>query len=209
MGLTFYTGFLKRLFDFFFATIGLLLALPILCVLFILLLITGHHKLIFTQKRIGYKEKPFLLYKVCTMTDKKDKNGNLLPDAERLTRLGKFLRQTSLDELPQLMNIILGQMSFIGPRPLLPEYLPRYSTFQRRRHEVKPGISGWAQVNGRNAISWEKKFEYDVYYVNHQSFFFDLKIIFMTTLKIIKPEGISQQGNATMEPFKGNQQHNH
>jgi undecaprenyl phosphate N,N'-diacetylbacillosamine 1-phosphate transferase len=202
---TFYTGFFKRFLDFLFAAIGLILVLPILCILFILLLITGHQKLIFTQKRIGYNEKSFLLYKICTMTDKRDKNGNLLPDSERLTVFGKFLRRTSLDELPQLINVILGQMSFIGPRPLLPEYLPRYSAIQRRRHDVRPGISGWAQVNGRNAISWEKKFDLDVYYVNHQSFLFDLKIIFLTVMKTLRSEGINQQGNATMEPFKGNQ----
>ena len=139
------------------------------------------------------------------MTELKDPSGNLLPDEIRLTAFGKLLRRTSLDELPQLINILLGEMSFIGPRPLLPEYLPRYTTLQRRRHEVKPGISGWAQVNGRNAIGWEKKFELDIYYVKNQSFLLDLKIILLTIKKILFSEGINQQGKATMEPFKGSE----
>jgi lipopolysaccharide/colanic/teichoic acid biosynthesis glycosyltransferase len=200
-----YTNFIKRPLDLLFAFMGLLLALPVIALIFILLLLTGHSKLIFTQKRIGYHEKEFLLYKICTMTELKDASGNLLPDEIRLTAFGRLLRRTSLDELPQLINILLGEMSFIGPRPLLPEYLPRYTTLQRRRHEVKPGISGWAQVNGRNAIGWEKKFELDIYYVKNQSFLLDLKIILLTIKKILFSEGINQQGKATMEPFKGSE----
>ncbi len=198
-----YCTYIKRFFDLLFAVIGILLALPLLAIIFILLLITGHRKLIFTQKRIGFNEKAFMLYKVCTMTETKDASGNLLPDEKRLTALGKLLRKTSLDELPQLLNIIKGDMSFIGPRPLLPEYLPRYSPEQRKRHQVKPGISGWAQVNGRNAIGWETKFLLDLYYVNNQSFTLDLKILLHTIKKIMISEGISQQGNATMSPFVG------
>jgi len=140
---------------------------------------------------------------VCTMTETKDASGNLLPDEKRLTALGKLLRKTSLDEIPQLINVIKGDMSFIGPRPLLPEYLPRYSPEQRKRHQVKPGISGWAQVNGRNAIDWETKFLLDLYYVNNQSFTLDIKIVLLTIKKILISEGISQQGNATMSPFVG------
>ena len=202
---TLYVNIIKRFFDLLFAFIGLLLALPVIILVFILLLFTGHSKLIFTQRRIGYREKEFLLYKICTMTEQKDASGNLLPDDIRLTSVGKLLRRTSLDELPQLINVILGEMSLIGPRPLLPEYLPRYTAYQRRRHEVKPGISGWAQVNGRNAIGWDKKFELDVYYVNNQSFLLDLKIMLLTIKKILFSEGINQQGRATMEPFKGSE----
>jgi undecaprenyl phosphate N,N'-diacetylbacillosamine 1-phosphate transferase len=202
---TLYVNIFKRFFDLLFAFVGLLLALPIIILTFILLLLTGHSKLIFTQKRIGYREKEFLLYKICTMTEQKDALGNLLPDDKRLTSVGKLLRRTSLDELPQLINVLIGEMSFIGPRPLLPEYLPRYSAYQRRRHEVKPGISGWAQVNGRNTIGWDKKFELDVYYVNNQSFLLDLKIMLLTIKKILFTEGINQQGRATMEPFKGSE----
>jgi undecaprenyl phosphate N,N'-diacetylbacillosamine 1-phosphate transferase len=137
------------------------------------------------------------------MNDKKDKNGNLLPDAKRLTGAGKFIRKTSLDEIPQLLNVIKGDMSLIGPRPLLVEYLPLYNEIQNRRHEVKPGITGWAQVNGRNAISWEQKFDYDVWYVDHLSFFLDLKILILTIKKVFKREGISQKGEATMDYFRG------
>ena len=138
------------------------------------------------------------------MTDKKDENGNLLPDADRLTKIGSFVRKTSLDEIPQLLNVIKGDMSLVGPRPLLPKYLELYNDFQRRRNEVKPGITGWAQVNGRNSISWEKKFEYDVWYVDNVSFLLDVKILIMTVLKVVKSEGINEQGQATSEEFKGN-----
>ena len=198
-----YSNYIKRFFDLLFAVVGILLALPLLAIIFILLLITGHRKIIFTQKRIGLNEKAFMLFKVCTMTETKDASGNLLPDEKRLTALGKLLRKTSLDEIPQLINVIKGDMSFIGPRPLLPEYLPRYSPEQRKRHQVKPGISGWAQVNGRNAIDWETKFLLDLYYVNNQSFTLDIKIVLLTIKKILISEGISQQGHATMSPFVG------
>ena len=138
------------------------------------------------------------------MTDKKDENGNLLPDADRLTKIGSFVRKTSLDEIPQLLNVIKGDMSLVGPRPLLPKYLELYNDFQRRRNEVKPGITGWAQVNGRNSISWEKKFEYDVWYVDNVSFLLDVKILILTVLKVVKSEGINEQGQATSNEFKGN-----
>src|SRR5690554_8229415 len=158
----------------------------------------------FFQKRPGKNEKMFKIIKFKTMNDKKDLEGNLLSDAERLTAVGKFVRKTSLDEIPQLLNVIKGDMSLIGPRPLLVDYLPLYNSIQKRRHEVRPGITGWAQVNGRNAISWEQKFNYDVWYVNNISLALDIKILFMTILKVFKSEGISQDGQATMTKFKGN-----
>ena len=145
-----------------------------------------------------------MMYKFRTMTDERDMDGNLLPDEQRLTGFGKFMRSASLDELPELINVLKGEMSLVGPRPLLMQYLPLYSTEQARRHEIRPGITGWAQVNGRNAISWEEKFKLDVWYVNHQSFRLDLKILWMTFSKVFKREGISQEGQATMEPFQGN-----
>jgi len=157
------------------------------------------------QKRVGLHERIFTLFKFRSMTEATDKEGNLLPDSERLTSFGKMLRKTSLDELPQLINVLLGQMSLIGPRPLLVEYLKYYDEEQKKRHLVRPGITGWAQVNGRNAISWEKKFELDVWYVEKLSFLLDLSIVWKTVQKIIKSEGISQDGQATMEPFRGKQ----
>lgn len=182
---------------------GLLIALPFMIIIPGLLLLTGHPRIFFIQKRVGYREKIFTLLKFCSMRETRDAAGNLLSDKERLTSLGKFLRKSSLDELPQLINVIIGQMSLVGPRPLLIEYLPRYTQEQRRRHTVRPGITGWAQVSGRNDISWEKKFEKDIYYVDNLSFLLDLKIILLTIKKILIAEGISQQGQATMEPFKG------
>jgi len=158
----------------------------------------------FTQKRPGKNEKMFRLIKFKTMTDEKDKDGNLLSDAQRLTKIGKFIRSTSLDEIPQLINVLNGDMSLIGPRPLLVQYLPLYNSVQARRHEVRPGITGWAQVKGRNAISWEQKFNHDVWYVDNISFSIDIKIIFMTILKVLKHEGIKQNENVTMQSFKGN-----
>ena len=158
----------------------------------------------FRQLRPGYKGKTFNIYKFRTMTNKKDKEGNLLTDEERLVGVGKFIRSTSLDELPQLFNILKGEMSFVGPRPLLVEYLPLYNERQKRRHDVKPGITGWAQINGRNAISWEQKFEYDVWYVENQSFWLDMKILLMTFLKVIKRSDVSSASSATMEKFTGN-----
>jgi lipopolysaccharide/colanic/teichoic acid biosynthesis glycosyltransferase len=157
----------------------------------------------FVQRRPGKSEKIFRLIKFRTMTNKRNSDGNLLPDEQRLTPFGNMIRKTSLDEIPQLINVIKGDMSLIGPRPLLVEYLPLYSTVQKRRHEVRPGITGWAQVNGRNAISWEKKFELDVWYVDHISPGLDVRILLLTIKKVIKPEGISQQGHATMPAFKG------
>lgn len=157
----------------------------------------------FRQKRPGYKEKIFSIYKFRTMTNEKDNHGNLLSDEQRLCGIGKFIRSTSLDELPQLFNVLKGEMSFVGPRPLLIEYLELYNDEQKGRHDVKPGITGWAQVNGRNTISWEQKFEYDVWYVDNQSFWLDMKILWMTFLKVVKRSDISSSSSATMEAFKG------
>jgi lipopolysaccharide/colanic/teichoic acid biosynthesis glycosyltransferase len=165
----------------------------------------GRGGVFFTQRRAGKDEVIFKLLKFKTMNDQRNKQGILLPDAERLTALGKFIRKTSLDELPQLWNVLKGDMSLVGPRPLLPEYLPLYNDEQKRRHQVKPGITGWAQVNGRNAISWEEKFKMDVWYVENQSFWLDMKILWLTIRKVLVREGINQDGQATMEPFKGNQ----
>ncbi|MEH7336801.1 sugar transferase [Neobacillus drentensis] len=159
---------------------------------------------LFKQKRPGLNGKPFFVYKFRTMTDKKDNKGELLPDHIRLTTFGKLLRKTSLDELPQLFNVIKGEVSLVGPRPLLIEYLPLYTPEQARRHEVRPGITGWAQVNGRNAISWEEKFKLDVWYVDNRSFWLDIKILFLTITKVFKSEGINQQGHVTIEKFQGN-----
>lgn len=200
---SFYSEYGKRGLDLLLAVPGLLLAIPFMIIIAVLLLITGHPRIIFFQKRVGYREKIFTLMKFCSMRETKDKAGKLLPDSERLTSFGKFLRKTSLDELPQLMNVIAGNMSLVGPRPLLIEYLDLYSAEQRRRHEVRPGITGWAQVSGRNDISWAKKFEKDIDYVNQLSFWLDMKILGLTVKKILVAEGISQQGQATMQPFTG------
>ena len=164
----------------------------------------GNGKVFFTQKRPGKNERIFSILKFKTMTDQKDQEGNLLPDAKRLTKIGKLVRKTSLDELPQLINVLKGEMSIVGPRPLLPEYLSLYNEEQKKRHAVKPGITGWAQINGRNAISWEDKFQFDVWYVENQSFGLDLKILFLTVKKVFRSEGINTAGQATTEPFKGN-----
>jgi len=198
-----YKNHIKRLLDFTLSTLAFLLASPVFLIVTLLLAIANKGKPFFFQARPGKDEKIFKVIKFKTMTDEKDKNGELLPDADRLTAVGSFVRKTSLDEIPQLLNVIKGDMSLIGPRPLLVQYLPLYNETQKRRHEVRPGISGWAQVNGRNAISWEKKFEYDVWYVDNLSFMLDLKIIFMTVFKVFKSEGISQDGAATMEVFTG------
>lgn len=195
--------YFKRLIDFTLALIGLILLSPIFLFITIFLTIANQGKPFFFQKRPGKNEKIFKVIKFKTMNDKKDVKGNLLPDAERLTKIGSFVRKTSLDEIPQLINVLKGNMSLIGPRPLLPQYLPLYNEEQKKRHNVKPGITGWAQVNGRNAISWQKKFEYDVWYVKNMSFTLDVKIIFLTIKKVFKSEGISQEGNATMEAFNG------
>lgn len=199
-----YKNFFKRLIDFFAAFFGLLLLSPIFIIVTIGLFIANNGKPFFFQARPGKDERIFKIVKFKTMNDKKDANGNLLSDAERLTPIGAFVRKTSLDEIPQLINVLKGDMSLIGPRPLLPQYLPLYSETQKRRHEVRPGITGWAQVNGRNAISWQKKFELDVEYVDNLSLKMDLKVFFMTFKKVFKSEGISQEGQATAEAFNGN-----
>lgn len=200
-----YCRWLKPLLDRLGALFLLLLLAPVM--LIVALLIRGKlgSPVLFVQERPGKDEKIFRIYKFRTMTDERDESGKLLPDEKRLKGIGKFVRALSLDELPQLFNVLKGEMSFIGPRPLLVEYLPLYNDKQRRRHEVKPGITGWAQVNGRNAISWEEKFAYDVWYVEHCSFWLDLKIAWLTLVKVFKREGISQKGVATMEKFKGEQ----
>lgn len=197
-----YVNLIKPFFDITFALALLLIASPIIILVVIVLMFANGGSPFFLQKRPGKKEKIFTIIKFKTMNDKKDKNGNLLPDSQRLTSLGKFVRSTSLDELPQLFNVLIGDMSFVGPRPLLPQYLPLYNDFQKQRHKVKPGITGWAQVNGRNAISWKQKFEYDVWYVNNISLVLDLKILFLTIRKVFVKEGISQEGHVTVEPFK-------
>lgn len=196
-----YTNYIKRILDFTAALLGLLILCPILLLVTALLCIANNGKPFFTQLRPGKNEIIFKIIKFKTMNDKKDAHGNLLPDAVRLTPIGKFVRKTSLDEIPQLLNVIKGDMSLIGPRPLLPSYLEYYTPFQNRRHEVKPGITGWAQVNGRNTISWDQKFEYDVWYVDHVSFLVDVNIILKTIQKIIKTNEISAEGHATMPRF--------
>ena len=193
----------KRLIDVTAAVLVLIFFSPLFIGVYLLLMLS-QNSAFFTQDRPGKNGKVFKLIKFKTMSDKRDAQGNLLPDAERLTKVGKWVRSTSLDELPQLINVLKGDMSLIGPRPLLIKYLPLYSETQKRRHEVRPGITGWAQVNGRNAISWDKKFEYDVWYVDHLSFLLDCKIVWRTIKKVIIREGISSDTSVTMEPFKGN-----
>lgn len=195
---------LKRLFDIFFSILSLLVFAPVILILVILIPCFMGSPVVFRQQRPGLKARPFDLYKFRTMSNQKDEHGNLLPDSLRLTRFGQFLRSTSLDELPSLWNVIKGDMSLVGPRPLLMEYLPLYNAEQSRRHEVKPGVTGWAQVNGRNAISWEEKFKLDVWYVDHQSIWIDTKILFLTFKKVFLRDGISAKGEATMPKFTGN-----
>lgn len=200
-----YRHFFKRLFDFVFALVGLIILSPLFLILWVWLSIANKGAgAFFVQERPGKDEKIFKLIKFKTMNDKRDTKGNLLPDSERLTRIGRFVRSLSLDELPQLINVLKGDMSLVGPRPLLIQYLPLYDDMQRRRHEVRPGMTGWAQVNGRNAISWQQKFEYDVWYVDNLSFSLDIKIILKTIEKVFKREGINSEINVTMEPFNGN-----
>lgn len=198
-----YKNFLKPLIDISCAFIGLIVIAPIFLLITLLLTIANGGKPFYTQLRTGKNDIIFRIIKFRSMNNKSDTSGNLLPDAVRLTPVGKFIRKTSLDELPQLINVLKGDMSFIGPRPLLPEYVELYSQEQRKRGLVKPGISGWAQVNGRNAISWERKFELDVWYVTNQSFLLDIKILLMTIKKVFISEGISQEGEATTTRFKG------
>ena len=199
-----YKNFIKRLIDFTLSLFGFILILPIFILVAILLFFANGGKPFFFQFRPGKNEKIFKIIKFKTMNDKRDANGNLLPDAERLTAIGNFVRKTSLDEIPQLLNVIKGDMSLIGPRPLLVEYLPLYNEEQKRRHEVRPGITGWAQVNGRNAISWRQKFELDIWYIDNISFALDIKIIYLTLLKVLKHDGINADNSATMEKFTGN-----
>lgn len=193
----------KRILDIIAAFLGVLALSPLIIVVAVLVRCKIGSPVLFKQQRPGLHAQPFNVYKFRTMTDQRDADGRLLPDEVRLTTFGKLLRRLSLDELPQLLNVIKGDLSLVGPRPLLMQYLPLYSPEQARRHEVRPGITGWAQVNGRNAISWEEKFKYDVWYVDHQSFWLDLKILWMTFAKVFKREGISQDGHATMPFFKG------
>ncbi|WP_233900131.1 sugar transferase [Tenacibaculum piscium] len=200
-----YKNYIKRVFDFLIALVALVLLSPMFIIVLILLSIYNNGKPFFFQQRPGKKEKIFKVIKFKTMNDKKDNEGNLLSDELRLTKVGNFVRKTSLDELPQLLNVLKGDMSLIGPRPLLIEYLPLYSKSQQRRHNVRPGITGLAQINGRNAISWKKKFEYDVKYVDNLSFISDVKIFFKTFLKVFKSEGISKEGEATTTKFLGNE----
>ena len=199
-----YSPLFKRILDLSIAFIALLLLSPILLTVTILLTMANQGKPFFFQTRPGKNEQLFTIIKFKTMTDAKDSSDNLLPDAERMTKIGNFVRKTSVDELPQLLNVLKGDMSLIGPRPLLPEYLPLYNQEQKKRHMVKPGITGWAQVHGRNAISWSAKFKFDVYYVEHLSFWLDLKIVFLTIKKVLVREGISSETSTTMEKFKGN-----
>lgn len=200
-----YKHFFKRLIDFTFSLIGFIVISPIFIMVWVWLTIANKGAgALFFQERPGKDEKIFKVIKFKTMTDERDASGKLLPDAKRLTKVGRFVRSTSLDEIPQLINVIKGDMSLIGPRPLLVQYLPLYNEYQKRRHEVRPGITGWAQVNGRNAISWDQKFEYDIWYVDNISFSLDIKVLFRTIQKVFKREGINSDTSSTMEPFKGN-----
>jgi lipopolysaccharide/colanic/teichoic acid biosynthesis glycosyltransferase len=199
-----YRLFFKRFLDILIGIICLILFLPVFVVIFVILTINNQGKPFFFQERPGKGGKIFRVIKFKTMNDRKDDQGNLLPDSERMTTFGKWLRKSSLDEMPQVFNILKGDMSIVGPRPLLPEYLELYNDSQARRHEVRPGTTGWAQVNGRNSISWEQKFEYDVWYVDNISFWLDFKIFWMSFMKIIKSSDINAEGQATTKAFKGN-----
>lgn len=198
-----YRTFFKRFFDFFAALIGLLLLSPVFITVVIILLFTNKGKPFFFQTRPGKNEKLFKIIKLKSMNDKKDAKGELLPYEDRITRIGAFVRKYSLDEIPQLLNVLKGDMSIIGPRPLLVQYLPLYKDWQKRRHDVKPGITGWAQVNGRNAITWKQKFEFDVWYVDHISFLLDIKIVIKTIKKVLLKEGVNNQANLNMPVFTG------
>jgi undecaprenyl phosphate N,N'-diacetylbacillosamine 1-phosphate transferase len=199
-----YLSYIKPLFDFFVSFLLLIIAFPVLVLVILFLYFTNVGKPLFFQLRPGKNGEIFTIIKFKTMNDKKDEEGNLLTDASRLTCIGQFVRKTSLDELPQLINVLKGDMSLVGPRPLLPEYLPLYSETQKKRHNVKPGITGWGQVNGRNSISWSQKFEYDVWYVDHINFLLDLKIMFWTVIKVFKREGINAENTVSAKAFRGN-----
>lgn len=194
----------KRIIDIIASLLLVIISVPVIFIVALLVRLQIGSPVFFKQNRPGYKKKPFTIYKFRTMSDEKDSNGNLLPDENRLNPFGKFLRSSSLDELPELLNVLKGDMSLVGPRPLLMEYLKLYTPKQARRHEVKPGLTGWAQINGRNDISWEEKFEYDVWYVENMSFMLDMKILFLTIGKVFLREDINQSGQATVEYFKGN-----
>jgi sugar transferase EpsL len=194
----------KRVFDLLVTIPGLVIILPLLLIISLLVWIFLGTPILFLQQRPGYKGRPFITYKFRTMTDRYGPDGKLLPDAERLTPFGRFLRSTSLDDLPQLWNVLRGEMSLVGPRPLLMSYLERYTPEQMRRHDVLPGITGWAQIHGRNTLDWDEKFRRDLWYVDHRSFWLDIKIVFLTPWKVFRREGISQPGQATAEEFKGN-----
>lgn len=200
-----YKLFFKRFFDFLLSLIAIIMLSPVYLIVIVLVRIKLGSPVFFTQKRPGKDEKIFKMYKFRTMTNEVDENGNLLPDDKRLTKFGKLLRSTSLDELPELFNILKGDMSIVGPRPLLVRYLPLYNEYQKHRHDARPGFTGWAQCNGRNSISWEEKFDLDVYYVNHITFLLDVKIIFKTVKTVLCREGISSEASATMEEFRGSQ----
>jgi lipopolysaccharide/colanic/teichoic acid biosynthesis glycosyltransferase len=199
-----YKTLIKPIFDVVASFIILLILSPVFIIVTILLTMVNEGKPFFFQERPGKNERIFKVIKFKTMTDKKDKAGNLLPDNERITKIGSFIRKSSIDEIPQLINVLKGDMSIIGPRPLLIRYLKLYSEFQKRRHEVKPGITGWAQINGRNTLSWNKKFELDVFYIDNLSFLLDLKIFYLSVFKVFKREGINQSDKRPMQPFKGN-----
>jgi lipopolysaccharide/colanic/teichoic acid biosynthesis glycosyltransferase len=194
---------IKRFFDVVFSLIGLTVSIPVISILIAVFFITGQRSFFFKQTRVGWKEKLFKLYKLKTMNDKKDSSGALLSDEKRITKFGKIVRWSSLDELPQLLNVLKGEMSFVGPRPLLKEYLPLYTTEQKKRHALKPGITGLAQIYGRNAISWEKKFQLDISYTKKYSFFLDIKILFITVMRFFRPVNINQPNISTVEPFNG------
>ena len=194
---------LKRMLDILVSLVGIVVLSPVFVVIGLLVALDLGRPVLFVQERIGLHGKPFVLYKYRTMRNAMSRSGELMPDAQRLTKFGRILRSTSLDELPELLNVLVGQMSLVGPRPLLPEYLDRYTPEQARRHEVKPGITGWAQVNGRNSLTWEERFRLDVWYVDNWSILLDLKILLMTIITVIRREGISSEGHATMAEFRG------
>lgn len=198
-----YHLFFKRFLDILISILVLIIAFPILFIVYIILWKQNKSKVFFYQERPGKNQLTFNIIKFKTMTDEKDENGKLLPDNKRITKAGSFIRKLSIDELPQLINVLMGDMSLIGPRPLLFKYIPLYSKEQLRRHEVRPGITGWAQINGRNTISWTKKFELDIYYIDHLSFWLDLKILWMTLIKVIKSDGVNQTIDRPMNPFNG------
>jgi lipopolysaccharide/colanic/teichoic acid biosynthesis glycosyltransferase len=198
------TPFSKRLLDILISAIILILASPLLLLTAVLIFLSYGTPIFFKHERPGKDGQPFKLIKFRSMRDARDREGNVLPDAERITRFGQFIRRTSIDELPEFYNVLRGDMSLVGPRPLLMQYLQRYSTEQARRHTVLPGVTGWAQINGRNAISWDDKFKYDLWYIDHWTFWLDVKIIFLTIWKVLKGDGISQPGRATMDEFMGN-----